>query len=163
MLAIALGNNSDAALRSPAQQDLRRGNLVLVRDRLDGIDLEEALGAGGALVGDLEEGLGAKGRVGRDGDLVLLGHGDEVGLDEVRVVLDLQGGDGVTGVGLDVVEGLGLEVGDADGLCDALVCDLLHALPGLADGDVVGLDDGLRGVHPPALCVSESANLWLKR
>lgn len=48
------------------------------------------------------------------------------------MVLDLQGGDGVTGVGLQVEEGLGLGVGDSDGFCDASVDGLFERFPGFA-------------------------------
>ncbi|TKW52727.1 hypothetical protein CTA1_11257 [Colletotrichum tanaceti] len=151
VLAVALGDDGDAALRRPAEQDLGGRDAVAGGGVPDDVDLEQAPGVDGALVGDLEEGLRPEGRVGRDGDAVLPGHGDEVGLHEVRVVLDLERRDGVAGVRLHVVERLGLEVGDADGLGDALVDERLHGLPRLADRHLVRLDDGALLVHPPAL------------
>lgn len=48
------------------------------------------------------------------------------------MVFDLQGGDGVAGVGLQVEERLGLGVGDSDGFCEAGVDDLFERFPGFA-------------------------------
>ena len=45
------------------------------------------------------------------------------------MVLDLQGGDWVAGVGLKIEEGLGLGVGDSDGFCDAGVDGLFERFP----------------------------------
>lgn len=151
---VRLGNDRDSSLRSPAEEDLSRGLAVLVSQALDGLVVEEqvyALGAVGEDALELDEALGAEGGVGGDGDVVLLGEGDELGLDEVGVVFDLEGGDGVAGVVLEVVEGLAGEVGDADGASNAVVYDGLEGLPSLADRDVVGLDGAVVVVHPPSL------------
>lgn len=79
-----------------------------------------------------------------------LRHLYELRLDQVWVVFDLQRGDGVLRVGLDIVERLGLKVGDANRFGDALVDKGFHLLPCFADGDLGGLD-GFAVLHPPAL------------
>lgn len=67
------------------------------------------------------------------------------------MVFDLQGGDGVAGVGLQVEEGLGLGVGDSDGFGQAGVDDFFQRFPGFAEGDVFELDGGVGCVLPPCL------------
>jgi hypothetical protein len=68
--------------------------------------------------------LWTEGRVGRHCNVQLLSQSDESGLDQVRVVFDLQRGYGVASVGLQVVKGLCLGVGDSDRLGDAAVDSL---------------------------------------
>jgi hypothetical protein len=67
------------------------------------------------------------------------------------VVLDLQGRDGVAGVGLQVVDGLGLGVGDSDRFGDAAVDGLFEGFPCFAQRDVFELDGCVLGVLPPGL------------
>ena len=67
------------------------------------------------------------------------------------MVLDLQGGDGVVGVGLLVVEGLGLGVGDSDRFGDAAVDGFFESFPCFAERDVLELDGCVFGVLPPGL------------
>ena len=67
------------------------------------------------------------------------------------MVLDLQRRDGVAGVGLQVEEGLGLGVGDADGFREAGVDGLLERFPGFAQGHVFEGDAGVGCVLPPCL------------
>lgn len=67
------------------------------------------------------------------------------------MVFDLEGGDGVAGVGLEVEEGLGLGVGDSDGFGDAGVDGFFEGFPCLAEGDVLELYGGVGGVLPPSL------------
>ena len=67
------------------------------------------------------------------------------------MVLDLKGGDGVAGVGLQVVEGLCLGVGDSDGFGDAAVDGFLESFPCFAKRDVFEFDGCVFGVLPPGL------------
>ena len=67
------------------------------------------------------------------------------------MVLDLQGGDWVAGVGFKIEEGLGLGVGDSDGFCDAGVDGLFERFPGFAQGNVFQGDGGVGCVLPPCL------------
>lgn len=111
---VRLGNNNNVSLGAPAQQDLARGLAVLLGDALDHVGLEERLGALGLFVVHLEEAERAKGGVARDLDVVVLRQLDQVGLGEVRVVLNLQHGWGNLGVGQQIVDELGAEVGDTN-------------------------------------------------
>lgn len=154
--AVGLGDDDNLSLRAPTEDDLAGGLAVLGGQAGDGLRLEEGLGVLGPGVVQLEEGLGAEGGVTGDGDVVLLGHLDELGLGEVGVVLDLEDGAGDLGVGHQVVEELGVEVGDADGADEAAgvlggLDHVLHGLPGLGDGDLgQGGDLGLLLVGPEA-------------
>lgn len=89
---------------------------------------------------EFNKALRAKGRVSGDGDTLLFGEVDEVGLNEVWVVFDLEDGDGDFGVAEGVHEEGALEVGDTDGAGEALFDEAFHSLPGLVDGDVDGFD-----------------------
>lgn len=151
---VGFWDDGDAPLGGPAEQDLGRGLAGSVGGLLDGFGLEQQghlLGPLAECGGEFEEALRAEGRVGRHGDLVLLGQVDQARLNEVRVVLDLQGRDRVSGVGQNVVDGLSLGVGHADGPGNAGVDDLLEGFPGLVEGHLGGLDGLLLGVHPPSL------------
>ncbi len=105
------------SLRGPPEQDLGWGLAGALCGLLDGLDLEQewhllwACSEGGR---EFQEALGAEGRVRRDDDLILLCEVDQAWLDEVWVVLDLKRGDGVAGVCHNVVDCLGLGVGNAD-------------------------------------------------
>lgn len=72
------------------------------------------------------------------------------------MVLDLQSGDGVASVSLHVVEGLGAEVGNADGAGNARVDGGLESFPSLTDGNLGG-GDGALVIHPPGLYLSMNA------
>jgi len=67
------------------------------------------------------------------------------------VVFDLQGRDRVARVGLEVVEGLCLGVGDPDRFGDAAVDGFFEGFPGFAERDVFKCDGGVFGVLPPCL------------
>lgn len=81
-----------------------------------------------------------EGGVGHDGDALLFGETHERGLHEVGVVLDLQGGGADLGVAEEIEDERALEVGDANGLSQALADELLHSAPGLLDCSVGQLD-----------------------
>jgi hypothetical protein len=76
------------------------------------------------------------------------------------VVLDLQGRDGVAGVGLQVVEGLGLGVGDSDRFGDAAVDGLFEGFPCFAQRDVFELDGCVLSVLPPGLLLVSFLVCW---
>lgn len=154
-LAAALGNDGDAALGGPAQQHLGGGLAVLVGDGLDGGLLHERDGVLGAGHVELDEAGGAEAGVGGDGDALGGGGLEQQRLDEVWVVLDLQGGGLDAGVAQEVVEQLGLEVGHADAAGEALVGEALHGLPGLLDGGLGGADLGAGVVDEPARRVAD--------
>jgi len=143
-----LGDNSEATLGSPSKEDLRWGLSVLLGNSLNGVLLEERSEALGLLHGELLKGEGTEGRVGRDGDTLSLGEVDELLLDEVRVMLDLEGGGANLGVSEEVVKELGLEVGDADALGEALLYEALEGRPGLLDGGLGSPNLALAVIKP---------------
>lgn len=59
-LVVRLGDDGDAPLGSPTEQDLGRGLAVLVCDALDGLVIEEKSSVLGVLHAELEEGLGTE-------------------------------------------------------------------------------------------------------
>lgn len=148
LLAAGLGNDGEAALGGPAQEDLGVGLAVLVGNLADDVVLEER--SEGLGVGEVElvEGGRAEGGVGGDGDTLVLGEADEVGLDEVGVVLDLKGGGADLGVAEEVVDQLALEVGNANGAGKTLLNEALHGAPGLLNGGVGAADLGDTVVEP---------------
>lgn len=87
---------------------------------------------------ELAERSRAEGGVGGHGDALSLGKVEEVLLDEVGVVLDLKSGGADLGVAEEVVQELGLEVGDANALGETLLDERLHGRPGLLDGGLGG-------------------------
>jgi hypothetical protein len=116
-------------LRRPSQQDLRRANTQPTRSALDNGCVKEQRDILRPLVecrGELQEALWTEGGVRGDRDVVLLGHLDELGLNEIGVVFDLEGGYRVPRVGLHVVEELGGSVRDADGFGNARVDNFLE-------------------------------------
>lgn len=129
-----LGDDGQAALGGPAEEDLRGVAAVLGGDALDGVVLDEGLELGGVVHVELHERGGAEGAVGRDGDALGLGEVEELLLDEEGVVLDLERGGGDLGVAEEVVDELRLEVGDADALGQLLLDERLHGGPRLLDG-----------------------------
>lgn len=144
---VALGDNGNVTLSSPAQQDLSRGAVVLGGNGGDGSVLEQLGGILGVLELELDEAERAEGRVGGDGDALLLGVVDQRLLGEVGVVLDLEGGRADAGVAEQVHQQLGAEVADADAASQLLVDQRLHGGPGLLDGGLAELDLAL-GVLP---------------
>ena len=147
-LAAGLGNDGQAALGGPAEEDLGGVLVVLLADGLDGGVLEEGLELLGVLHVELAEGSRAERRVSSDGDALSLGEVEEVLLDEVGVVLDLEGGRADLGVAEEVVQELGLEVGDTDALGETLLDEALHGGPGLLDGGLGGADLALAVIVP---------------
>ena len=140
LLAGALGDDGQAALGGPAEENLRGLAVVLGGDLLDGVVLDEGGQLDGVLHVELEEAGGAEGAVGGDGDALALGEVEQLLLDEVGVVLDLEGGRADLGVAEEVVDQLALEVGDADALGEAGGDEGLEGAPGLLDGGLAGAD-----------------------
>lgn len=143
-----LGNDSEAALRGPAQEDLGGLLAVLLGQVDDQLVLHERDEGVGVLEAEGQEASGAEGRVGGDGDALGLAEVQQLLLDEVGVVLDLEGRGRDAGVPQHVVDELGLEVGDADGPRETLVDDRLHGRPGDVHGRVAADDLGLAVVVP---------------
>ena len=52
------------------------------------------------------------------------------------MVFDLQGGGFYFGVAEEIHDELGVEVGNADGVSEAVLLDFFHGLPGFLDGGV---------------------------
>lgn len=154
IFVIRFRNHRNPALRRPPQQHLRRRLPRPGRSLLHNINVpqqRDVVRPCAKSRRELFERLRAEGGVRRDGDVEFLRERDERGLHEVRVVLDLQRRDGVAGVGLQVEEGLGLGVGDADGFREAGVDGLLERFPGFAQGHVFEGDAGVGCVLPPCL------------
>ena len=163
VFVVRFGNHRNPTLRRPPQQNLRRRLSRPGRSLLHNINIPQQRDIVRPLAEsrrELFERLRTEGGVRRDGDVEFLREGDEGGLHEVGVVLDLQGGDGVASVGLQVEEGLGLGVGDSDGFCDAGVDGLFERFPGFAQGDVFEGDGGVGCVLPPCLFAREVSSRW---
>ena len=137
VLVVALGDDGNATLGGPSEENLGGGLAVLVGNGLDALDLEESLGVLGQT--ELDERLGSERRVGGDGDVERLAELDEGLLCQVRVVLDLEGGGDGLGVAQEVKDQGTVVVGDTDVLGQALGVDLLHGLPGLGEAGLAGL------------------------
>lgn len=149
LLTAGLGDDRQPSLGRPPEQHLRRLLLVLLGDGVDGVVLHEGHQRLGVLEAEADERGGAERGVGGDGDALLFSEFDEFGLDEVGVVLDLEGGGGDLGGAEEVVDQLGLEVGDPDAASELLPDQvLLEALPGLRDGGVAPHDLGLAVLVP---------------
>lgn len=148
MLAAGLGDDSKTTLGSPAEKDLGRLLVVLLGNGRDSGLLEERDKVGGVLHVELLEGSRTEGRVGGDGNALVGSQLDQVRLDQVGVVLDLQGSRRDLGVAEEVVEELALEVGDTDALGELVLNEALHGSPGLLDGGLGGADLGLAIVVP---------------
>lgn len=147
-LGVGLWNDGNAALGDPSEDDLSWGLLVLLSNLGDHLVLEQHWGVGGLLPSELDEGGWTEGGVGGDGDALLLGQADESWLDEVWVVLDLEGSWTDLGVAEEVKDQRSLEVGDTDGAGHLLLDQGLHGGPGLLDGGVGELNGGLAIVVP---------------
>jgi hypothetical protein len=153
-LVVRLGNDRDTTLSRPAQQNLCRRLSNPLGGFLNNIDIPEQRNIVRPLTErgrQLLEGLGPEGGVSRHCYVQLLSHGDESRLDQIGVVLDLEGGDGVASVGLQVVEGLCLGVGDSDGFGDAAVDCFFESFPCFTERDVFEFDGCVFGVLPPGL------------
>ena len=133
---VALGDDSDAPLGSPPEQDLGRGLAVLLSNGLDSLVVEQQRGVLSLLHVQFDERQGAERRIRRDGHAVALRELDERLLRQVRVVLDLQRGGLHLGVAEQVQQQRALEVGDADAAGEALLLDGLERAPRLLDGGV---------------------------
>lgn len=154
VLVVRLGDYGDPSLRSPSQQYLSRSLAGAISRLLDSIDIPQqrnVVGPGAESRRQFLKRLRSKGGVRSDGDVHLLSEGDQGGLYEVRVVLDLERRDRVAGVCLQVEKALRLGVGDADGFCDAGVDHFFKRLPGLVQRDILQLDASVCGVLPPCL------------
>lgn len=138
--AVGLRDDDDVALGAPAEQYLAGRLAVLRCDALDDVRLEQRLDSLCVGVAQLQEALRAEGRVARHRDAVLLRHGDELGLRQVRVVLDLQHAKRQLVVRQNVVDELRVEVGNADAAHESVgvllsLNQLLESLPRLLDRD----------------------------
>ena len=137
-LVVALGDDSHATLRGPPQQHLRGRLVVLLCNALHMFVVEEERGLLGGSHVELEEGLRAEGGVGGDGDLERPAQVQEILLDEVWVMLDLEGLREVLGVALDVEEQGAVVVADADVLDQTLLVQLLHRTVGVLERSLGG-------------------------
>lgn len=155
--AITLGDDSNTALGRPAEEDLRSGHAVLLSNGVDGLVVEEKLNTLETVhTLDLLEALGTEGGVGSDLDTLALSPLNELALSKVGVVLDLEGGDGVAVVLLEIHQGLDGEVGDTERAGETLVNEGLHGLPGLLDGGIGELELKRVGGVGPARGVADS-------
>ena len=150
-----LGNDSEAALRGPAEENLGGLLAVLLGEGSDGGVLHERREADGLLHAEDVEAGRAERRVGRHGDALVLGEPDKVLLDEVGVVLDLESGRGDLGIAEEIIKELSLEVGDTDVLGETLGDEALHGAPRLLDRSV-GADDLRLAVDVPAGRVADA-------
>lgn len=89
-LGRTLGNDSKAALGSPPQQDLGSRLAMSTRHLLNNVVLEKSRDGLSKLHVPIDKGLGPERRVPRDCNLVVLRQLEDLGLHEVRVVLDLE-------------------------------------------------------------------------
>lgn len=128
--AAGLGDDSEPALRGPAEQDLRRLLAVLGGEPGDQLVLHERGQGLRVLEAELEEGRGPERRVRRHRDPLRLAQADELLLHEEGVVLDLQRGRRDRRVPQHVVDQLRLEVGYPDRLGEPLADERLHRCPG---------------------------------
>lgn len=118
---VALGDNSDVTLSSPAQQNLSRGALVLGSESSDDSVVEQEGGILGLLDLELDEAERTEGGVCGDGEALLLGVVDKGLLGEVRVVLDLEGGGADASIAEEIHQQLGAEVAHTDAAGQLLV------------------------------------------
>ena len=130
-----LGNDGVTANLAPSQNDLSRGGALLLSDGLDLRTCDQQ--------GNVEE-VVAKGRVGGDVDVLLLGVGDEFITREDRVAFDLVHSWDDAGLVDKLFEGLCGEVGNTSRAGFALG-QCMYCLPcltvgnGVVDVDLVGV------------------------
>jgi hypothetical protein len=139
-LVVALGDNSNAALSGPAQQDLRRALAVGVGNSLDHLVVEQHGGVLCLLHVELNERQRAERTVGSHGNVALLAELEERLLGEVRVVLDLESLRELLGVAEQVEEESAVVVADAERLDQAGLVESLHGVVGLFERGVAKLD-----------------------
>lgn len=139
-LVIALGNNSNSALSSPAEEHLSGSLPVLLGNTLDCGMVEEEGGILGTLHVKLDEAQGSEGGVRGDGNSVLLGVLNQRLLSQVWVVFNLEGSWGDAGVAEHVHDELDVEITDADATDELLVDKTLHGGPGLLSGGIAVFD-----------------------
>ncbi len=130
VLVIALRNDSDAPLRRPPQQNLRRRLALLLRDLLDHRVLQQRSRDLGLCHVELEKALRPEGRVRGDGDALGGAQVDQLLLRQERVVLDLKCGRADAGVAQQVEYQAAAVVGDADAARQPVVHKALHRVPG---------------------------------
>lgn len=150
---VALGDDSDVALRGPAQQHLGRGLAVLLGNALDGRMLEQDRGLLRILHLQLEEALRTEGGISGHSNALLLGIFNESRLRQVRVVLDLEGSRADARIAQQVHDQLDTEVADANAAGEALVDQRLHGRPCLLDRGIAEFQ--LFTVAGPAWRVSD--------
>lgn len=126
---------------------------------LDDGALHQRSGVLDAEVLNLHEASGAERRVSCDGDALLLSKVDEVGLLEVRVVLNLERSRADPGVEEVVIHRLGLVVGDANAAGKAGIDQLLHGSPGLLEGGLAPSDLALAVVEPSGRIADAGVNV----
>jgi hypothetical protein len=143
-----LGDDSQAALSGPSQEDLSRGLVVLGGHGLDSLMAHKRLSALGTVHVELDETSGAERRVGSDNNALSLSQADKVVLLQVRVQLDLESRRANLGVLESVIQDLGLVVGDTDALGKTFLHELLHSSPGLLVGSLGPANLGLAIIVP---------------
>ena len=121
-----LGDDNDAPLDLPADEDLCGGLLVLGCDVLDLVVVHElwVSGLGPGAVRRPEGGVGGQ------ADAALLAELEQLGLAQVGVALHLVGHRGDAALAQHVADLLRVEVGESDGLGEAQANQLLHGEPG---------------------------------
>lgn len=150
---VALGDDSDVALRGPAQQHLGRGLAMLLSNGLDSGVLEQERGLLSVLQLQLKEAQRAEGGVSSHGNAFLLDVVDQTSLGQVGVVLNLESGRADARVAQQVHDQLGAEVADTNAAGELLVDQGLHGRPGLLDGGIAELKLG--AVAAPAWRVAD--------
>ena len=139
-LVVALGDDSNAALGRPTEQNLCGSLAVGVGNALDDVVVEEHRGVLCLLHVELDEGKRAERAVGGHGDVALLAELEERLLSEVWVVLNLESLGQLLCVAEEVKEKSAVVVADAEGLDQTLLVKSLHGVVGLLEGGVAELD-----------------------
>lgn len=146
-----LGDDGVATDLAPGQDDLSGSSPLLLSDGLDLWSCDEKR--------DVEE-VVAKGRVGGDVNVLLLGVGDELVAGEDRVALDLVNSRNNAGLVDELLEGLRSEVGYTSGASLALR-ECVYSLPclavgnGVVDIDLVGIGGGREKIRVRVLTRTE--------
>lgn len=134
---------------------------MLICDALDGAVIEQEWGVLCLLHVQLEEGLWAEGRVCGDCNVAALAKIEQVLLNEVWVVLNLEGLWHVLGVTLNIEEQAAVVVGDTNRLDQTLIVELLHGVVGVlersfAEGELVVLVEEARRISYGWIDILES-------
>jgi hypothetical protein len=151
----ALGDDSKTLLSSPSEKDLGGSLVVLAAEAGENLVLHERRGRLGNVHVELNEAGRAERRVGSQSNTLSLGETDKFSLLVVGVKLNLEGSRADLGVLEQVVDGLGLEVGDTNGLGETLLNEVLHALPGLLVGGLAPADLSAGIIVVPARGVAD--------